>query len=461
MTDDQWGNYSYPFINTWDHPASNDCQRITPEPQDGSAPVYVQDDDMLEGRTMGQFVILPTGQLLVVNGGLNGTAGYAEHTLLVPSLGLMPFGESLASGPVLTPAVYDPTAAAGSRWSRAGFSPSTIPRLYHSSAILLPDASVLIAGSNPNIDVNLTTIFSTTYQAEIFYPSYFSASTRPAPTGMPTSLTYGGSSFDIMIPASSYSGSANDAADSATCVIHRGGFTTHAMNMGQRLMQLNNTYTVNANGSIVLHVAQPPPNANLFTPGPAFMFVNVHGIPSNGTYVIVGNGQIGTQPTAPASVLPPSTRLDTASGSASGSNSTGTPGTSTVNADRKSGFNVAVVVGSVVGGLAFFAILGAFIGIFFVRRKRAATRSPPAGYAIADSGAPSGVIGSRGIRNSESSAFMPLQQANYSAAWNTSSTSLDAHYQDDDANGGRVSGMSLDRDPYASRPLQAQSPIYR
>jgi Domain of unknown function (DUF1929) len=449
MPDEAWGNYSYPWINTWDYPASNDCQRITPEPQDGSAPVYVQDDNMLEGRTMGQFIILPTGQLLVVNGGLNGTAGYGTNNLLVSSLGFMPYGESFASGPVTTPALYDPNAAAGSRWSRTNFNSSVFPRLYHSSAILLPDASVLIAGSNPNIDVNLTTIFPTTYQAEIFFPSYFSASTRPAPTGMPTTLTYGGSSFNITIPASSYSGSANDAADSATCVIHRGGFTTHAMNMGQRLMQLNNTYTVNADGSIILHVAQPPPNPNLFTPGPAFMFVNVHGIPSNGSYLIVGNGQIGTQPTAPASILPPSSRLDSASGSAS--NSTGT---SQNNIDQKSGLNLAVVIGSVAGGLAVLAVLVAFIGIFLVRRKRAASRiTPSTDYAMTASGVTAGAIGSRGIRNSDSSAFVPLQQDNHSNAWNASVTSLNAPYRDDDLPNDRGSmGLSMDWDPYASAP---------
>jgi hypothetical protein len=328
MSEFQYGDYRFPYANTWDIPASQDCQRITPEPQDGSSPAYVQDDNMLEGRTMGQFIILPNGKLLVVNGGLNGTAGYTNNgTLTTTSQSEMPFGESLASGPVGTPAIYDPNASAGSRWSNQGLATSSIARLYHSSAILLPDASVLIAGSNPNLDVNIasSTIFPTQYQAEIFYPPYFSASTRPVPTGVPTTLSYGGNPFDITIPASSYSGAANDAADSSTVVIIRGGFTTHAMNMGQRYLQLNNTYTVNSDGSIILHVAQLPPNPNLFQPGPAFMFVNVNGIPSNGTYLIVGNGQIGTQPTAAASVLPPSIRSAAASGSTGSNSSSSTP----------------------------------------------------------------------------------------------------------------------------------------
>ena len=101
--------------------------------------------------------------------------------------------------------------------------------------MLLPDASVLIAGSNPNIDVNTSTVFPTTYTAKILYPPpYFSASVRPHPTGLPSTLTYGGSYFNITVPSSSYSGAANAAASNTTVVLTRGGFTTHAMNMGRR-----------------------------------------------------------------------------------------------------------------------------------------------------------------------------------------------------------------------------------
>jgi hypothetical protein len=73
------------------------------------------------------------------------------------------------------------------------------------------------------------------------------------------------------------------------------------MNMGQRYMQLKNTFTVNRDGSITLHVAQPPPNAKLFQPGPALFWVVINGIPSNATMLIVGNGQISNQPLLPES----------------------------------------------------------------------------------------------------------------------------------------------------------------
>jgi hypothetical protein len=320
MEDSWWGNYSYPMVDTWNVPASSECHRITPEPVDGSSPAYVQDDSLPIGRTMGQFIALPDGTLLVVNGAENGTAGYAQRTGTTTTFGAMPFGESLATGPVGQPAIYNPNAAPGKRWSTAGLSSSNIPRLYHSSAVLLPDGSVMIAGSNPNIDVNLTTTYPTTYTAEYFYPPYFSAKTRPVPQNIPTTLSYGGESFDITIPQSSYTGDSNDAAENTTVWLIRQGFTTHAMNMGQRIMQLNNTFTVQNNGTIILHTAQPPPVPSIFQPGPAFLFVTINGIPSNGTYVIIGNGQIGTQPTAQASVLPPSVLSSQSSKSANGTN---------------------------------------------------------------------------------------------------------------------------------------------
>jgi hypothetical protein len=305
LEDEQWGNYGFPYVDTWTVSASADCQRITPEPQDGSSPVYIQDDSLPTGRTMGQFIALPDGTLLFLNGGTYGTAGYSQTTLTTTTFGAMPYGESLATGPVGQPAIYNPNAPQGSRWSTAGLSSSNIPRLYHSSAVLLPDGSVMVAGSNPNIDVNLTTVYPTTYIAEYFYPAYFSAKTRPVPQNIPSTLSYGGNYFDITIPSSSYSGTGNDAAGNTTIWLIRQGFSTHAMNMGQRIMQLNNTYTVQSDGTIILHTAQLPPNANLFQPGPAFVFVTINGIPSNGTYVIIGNGIVGTQPTAPASALPP------------------------------------------------------------------------------------------------------------------------------------------------------------
>lgn len=446
MPDNAWGNYSWPFINTWDYPASSKCHKLEPEPIDGSAPAYVEDDPMPQGRTMGQFILLPDGKMLVINGGLNGTAGYSTQTLQTPLYGDMPYGMSLASGPVGQPAIYDPKAPAGKRWSQEGLATSDIARLYHSSAILLPNGAVLVAGSNPNVDVNTTTVFPTQYKAEVFYPPYFSAPVRPQPTGMPKTISYGGPSFDITVPASSYSGSANDAADNTTVVLMRPGFTTHAMNMGQRYLQLNNTYTVNKDGSYTLHVAQAPPNPNLFQPGPAYLFVVVDGIPSNGTYVTVGNGQVGQQPTAAAAQLPPNVRLDSAQGTGAGSSKSSGNSNQTNGASSHTG----PILGGIIAAIALVGILGAVFGICVTRRRRAAAQltasrsAYPLGTSSGVGGGFGGAMARGGARNSDSSAFVPLQQDNSSNTWNpnASNLSLNSPYMDNSR------GASAEFDPY-------------
>jgi hypothetical protein len=423
MPSDDYGNYSFPAINTWNYPASTDCQNITPEPQDGSSPTYTQDDSMPVGRTMGQFILLPDATMLVLNGGQNGTAGYATATGQTPNVAQMPFGESLASGPVGQPALYTPGAPSGSRWSQAGFATSNIPRLYHSSAMLLPDGSVMVAGSNPNLDVNTSTIYPTTYAAEIFYPAYFSASVRPSASGIPTTLSYGGPSFDLLVPATAYSGSGNSAAANATVAITRGGFTTHAMNMGQRYMQLNNTYTVNSNGSITLHVAQPPPNPNLFQPGPAMLWVVIDGIPSNGTFLIVGTGDFGTQPTQAASTLPNSVQLNSASGSAKGGNTSSTTS------------HTAELIGIIVGGIAVIGIVGAFIGIFLAKRRRARAAASMSSYAMSPpvkggKGGMQGYNNKTAMASTDTGAFLAQNVGYNDNAW-ASSASLHSPYRDE------------------------------
>ncbi|KAI6026543.1 glyoxal oxidase [Pisolithus microcarpus] len=415
MPDSYWGNYSYPYYNTWDYPASKDCQRLTPEPPDGSSPAYEQDDDMLEGRTMGQFIALPDGTLLVVNGALNGTAGYAQATGMTPNFGNMPYGESF-------------------RWSNAGLGTSNIARLYHSSAMLLPDASA----QTPISTVNTSTIYPTTYTVEVFYPPLLlRLSSAHSPLVSQPSFSYGGAYFNLTVPATSYSGSANAAASNTTVVLSRGGFTTHAMNMGQRHLQLNNTFTVNSDGSYVLHVAQAPPSPNIFQPGPALLFVVVNGIPSNWH-----NGHRGLCPTSAVSDLPPNVLNDAAQGAgSSGSNS---------NQSSSSKPSTGVIIGAIVGAIALIGIIGAAFGICMARRRRAASRQhPAAAYAMGTTR--SGYVGSGAAaadraRHSDSSAFVPLQQDNPSLAWNASSVSL--QYRDDF--GGRPSDVAYD--PYNPDP---------
>lgn len=252
---DQW-------VDNWNiaqYPSSNSVVRISPD-LSGS---YTEDDPLPEGRVMGSFVLLPNGKGLLLNGANTGTAGYGNDSWAI--------GQSYADHPVQNALMYDPEAPAGSRWSRDGLQASTIMRMYHSSAMLLPDGSVFVSGSNPNADYNVgpNVTYFTEYRTERFYPSYYNER-RPQPVGIPTQLGYGGPYFNITLDSDDLFGNPNNVKNT-TVVLIRTGFSTHALSMGQRFVQLNNTYVTNSDGSATLYVSQLPNNPNIIVPGPACM----------------------------------------------------------------------------------------------------------------------------------------------------------------------------------------------
>jgi len=291
-------------------PTSTSCVQITPD----TSGTYIHVDPMPEGRSMGTFIFLPNGKILCLNGANSGTAGYGNTTWAI--------GQSFATKPVLTPVVFDPTAPAGSQWSRDSLSASTIPRMYHSAATLLPDGSVLVSGSNPNADFNVANdvMYPTEYRVERFYPSYYN-NRRPQPEGLLQQLSYGGPYFNVSLSSDDLFGDVQNVQN-ATVVIVRTGFSTHAMNMGQRLVVLDSSYTGHSgNNTATLHVSQLPPNPAILVPGPALLFVVVNGTPSVGISVMIGSGQLGTQQTLTVAPLPGKSILQGDSGSDGSGNS--------------------------------------------------------------------------------------------------------------------------------------------
>lgn len=299
LTDDQWGNYTGPNnINLYQHPAQVDCSSITPEDAKGNlvSRSYVHEENLPEPRTMGQFIHLPTGQMVIVNGGQMGTAGYGNVSW--NNINGVNF-EGLANVPTYQPVLYDPEQPLGKRLSRDGFGSSKIARLYHSSAILIPDGSVLIGGSNPHQDVSINMppgtnpqAFNTTYEMEKWYPPYFFKD-RPNPQNLPDYILYGGNTWNFTVSASDMGAAANYKANATKVMVIRPGFSTHAMNMGQRSVRLQHTYTVNEDGSVTYMVNPMPTNQNLFVQGPALLFVTIDGVPSKGKLIQVGTKQTG------------------------------------------------------------------------------------------------------------------------------------------------------------------------
>jgi hypothetical protein len=184
------------------------------------------------------------------------------NATLLPSGHVLALGGSArdedAATASLNAELYDP---ATNTFSSAGAN--VFPRLYHSNALLLPDATVALVGSNPTPGIYEQHI-------EIYSPAYlFNAAgglaTRPSVTGVSPTITYGGT-FQVQTP---------DAADIASVVLMRPGAPTHAFDMDQRLVRAS--YTV---GNGVLNVTAPP-NGNVAPPGYYMLFIlNSAGVPS-------------------------------------------------------------------------------------------------------------------------------------------------------------------------------------
>ncbi|MGB2713186.1 MAG: galactose oxidase-like domain-containing protein [Vicinamibacterales bacterium] len=187
---------------------------------------------------------------------------------------LLPNGKVLATGgsrndedavtASLNADLYDPGT---NTFGPAGAN--VFPRLYHSNALLLADATVLLIGGNPqrgNYERRL----------EIYSPAYlFNGDGSPAPRptisgATPETVNYN-TPFEVQTP---------EAADIASVVLVRPGTPTHAFDMDQRLVGLSFSQ-----GNGVLNVTSPP-NGNIAPPGYYMMFVlDNAGVPSVARFV--------------------------------------------------------------------------------------------------------------------------------------------------------------------------------
>jgi hypothetical protein len=218
-------------------------------------PTWTKGPAMSEPRIEMNATILPNGQVLTVGGSLND-----EDT-------------STAS---LNADLYDPATN-----KMLSASANAVPRLYHSVALLLPDATVWIAGGNPNRG---------TYEpsVEIYSPAYLfnpdgTPATRPTITGVTPSVIGYGTSFQVQTP---------DAANIASAVLVKDGAVTHAFNMDQRLVGL--TFTP---GSGALTVTGPP-SGNIAPPGYYMLFlIDNAGVPSIAKFVQVSKAPTDVPPT--------------------------------------------------------------------------------------------------------------------------------------------------------------------
>ncbi|XP_047975573.1 aldehyde oxidase GLOX-like [Salvia hispanica] len=217
-------------------------------------------------RVMGDMVLLPNGDVLIINGAASGTAGW-----------------ELSRDPVLAPVIYRPENPVGSRFEVQ--SSSSTPRMYHSTAVLLRDGRVIIGGSNPHTYYNFTRVlFPTDLTLEAFSPSYLNssyASTRPKIIS-PASQSKIGYRQPLVVGFTVPSGQIDNASVMVTMVAPP--FATHSFSMNQRLLLLGRgNVTVSGNSSQIRVVS--PDSGNVAPPGYYLLFVVHRNIPSEGIWV--------------------------------------------------------------------------------------------------------------------------------------------------------------------------------
>ncbi|TMB93885.1 MAG: DUF1929 domain-containing protein, partial [Chloroflexi bacterium] len=252
------------------------------------------DSTVLDGHSSAMYLpgkIIKAGTATVDNEGLPSAATTYVLDMTQPSpawqatspmafprsylnLTILPDGQVLATGGGTTTdlrnfstAVYEaemwsPTTKTWTTMSRA-----QIPRLYHSTALLLPDARVLVAGGGRNGCVHPCPVPSPGDEsnAEIFSPPYLFNGPRPAISSAPTTIQYS-TSFSVATP---------DAARIASVSLIALGSVTHSFNENQRFVPL--TFEPGS-GSLNVH---SPSSAYTAPPGPYMLFlVDNNGVPS-------------------------------------------------------------------------------------------------------------------------------------------------------------------------------------
>jgi len=208
-----------------------------------ASPTWQWGPPMSQPRIEMNAVLLPTGKVLALGGSTN---------------------DEDATTASLNADLFD---ANGSSMTSAG--QNAFPRLYHSVALLLPDATVLVAGGNPTRG---------TYEPhmEIYSPAYlFSADGSPAPRPAISSISPG-----VIGYASAFQVQSPDAASISSVVLVRAGAVTHAFDMDQRVVGMSFTA---GNGNLTVTA---PPSGNIAPPGYYLLFlVNAAGVPSVGSFV--------------------------------------------------------------------------------------------------------------------------------------------------------------------------------
>jgi len=204
-----------------------------------ASPTWRQVQSMAFKRTYHTLTMLPDGNVLCTGGG--------------PTTAATDTGNAVLAAEIWSPTTETWTTVAA----------EAAPRLYHSEALLMPDARVLVMGGGRFNGIN--EIATNQLNAEFYSPPYLFKGARPAITSAPATLTYG-QVFTVQTP---------DAARIASVSLIRYGAVTHSINMAQVYVPL--TFSAGS-GSLTVTA---PASGNLAPPGYYMLFiVDSNGVPS-------------------------------------------------------------------------------------------------------------------------------------------------------------------------------------
>jgi hypothetical protein len=173
-------------------------------------------------------------------------------------------GTGLFDVPVTNVEAFDPV---DKTWSL--MAPMTVPRGYHSTAILLPDGRVLSAGTTPFQKYEL--------RIQVYSPGYLFRGPRPEIKQAPQSVAYD-QAFEV---AYKHEG----AIDSAVFI--RPGAVTHAFDMDQRYVVLE--IELREDGCLRV---KAPRDSHVAPPGYYMLFLLTgDGVPSEAQFVQLGASQ--------------------------------------------------------------------------------------------------------------------------------------------------------------------------
>lgn len=228
---------------------------------DAPAPQWNRDiAQMHQNREFCDGVLLPDGTVLVVNGAWN-------------NKGIQ----------VRRPEIYDPRK---NTWSGPLAEAEQI-RLYHSTALLLPDATVLTAGTDYILNKGFVPADVTAL--EVFSPPYLFIGNRPVNRHTPQEVRYG-TTFEVSV---------DKAASIASVALTRNGSVTHSINTDQRFIEVEILQRIPAPrlvGSVRARlftflfnerlILRAPPHGLVAPPGYYMLFlVSDKGVPSVAKFV--------------------------------------------------------------------------------------------------------------------------------------------------------------------------------